>query len=259
MTVKGSVLAERRSVVIARHELCTAAPVFDSCAVRELFDALAPTYWLNRLLSLGLTSYWRKRCVAVARVEQASSVCDLFTGTGDVLTLLRRVTGPDAHLTAVDSSPRMLERAAARKGTDAVLLCEDVRSTSLTSDSFEAITCCFGWKLLPATSVPDVIREIDRLLMPGGRFAAVELVRPDRPALRIIQRVYLSIVIGIASLVSSHSRLHKTLTSYVERFHGFEITSEQFRHRGYAVSEISLTLGAVKLFCATKPRKAGSI
>ena len=150
-------------------------------AVREMFTAIAPRYdRLNHLLSANVDKLWWRR---TARTFTAilsrpnAQVLDLCCGTGDMTFALRR-EGPQAHITGADFSHAMLVRASA-KSADVRLVRwieADALQLPFPDQSFDLITSAFGFRNLADYDAG--LREIYRILRPGGQFGILEFSEP---------------------------------------------------------------------------------
>jgi demethylmenaquinone methyltransferase / 2-methoxy-6-polyprenyl-1,4-benzoquinol methylase len=140
--------------------------------VRRMFDRIAPFYDLmNRLMTAGLDGAWRREAVR-AVVRPGDRVLDLCCGTGD-LALAAREAGGD--VTAVDFSAPMLERARP-KSSEITWLEADALHLPFADDSFDVVTIGFGLRNLAGAERG--LREMRRMLTPGGRLAVLEVTRP---------------------------------------------------------------------------------
>ena len=142
-------------------------------AVRTMFDRIAPIYdAMNRVMTAGLDLRWR-RLAASAAVRPGDRVLDAACGTGDLAVAGLRAGA--ASVTGVDFSPRMLERA--RRKAPAITWVEgDLLALPFADASFDAATIGFGIR-----NVSDLelgLRELRRVLRPGGRLAILEITRP---------------------------------------------------------------------------------
>lgn len=147
----------------------------------RMFDAIAHRYdLLNRVLSLGTDQSWRRRTVKALRIAPGHRVLDLATGTADLALLIARTHG-DCTVTGVDPSEGMLA-VGRRKVTEAglddriTLLAGDAQSLDAADGSFDRVCIAFGIR-----NVPDrvrALREMRRVLRPGGRVAILELSEP---------------------------------------------------------------------------------
>ncbi len=168
--------------------------------VRAMFDGIAPRYdLLNHLLSLGTDFGWRRRAVAALAPAPGEEVLDLCCGTGD-LALALAASG--ARVTGADFSLPMLARGArkAGRGRRRLSLCAaDALRLPFRDAAFDAASVAFGVRNLADPLAG--LREIRRVLCPGGRLAVLEFARPRAPLLRRLYRLYLRGALPAAGLL----------------------------------------------------------
>ena len=137
--------------------------------VREMFDRIAPRYdALNRIMSLGLDQRWRRRALDKIRVGPGDLVVDLACGTGDFCEL---VEARGARAIGVDFAREMLRQAATR-GLRFPKVQGDGEWLPFATASVDVVTC--GFALRNFVSLEAVLREIARIVRPGGRIALLE-------------------------------------------------------------------------------------
>ncbi len=153
--------------------------------VREMFDRIAPRYdALNRIMSLGLDQRWRRRALEKIRVAQDDLVVDLACGTGDFCEL---ALGRGARAIGVDFAREMLRQANTR-GLDFPKVQGDGEWLPFRTESVDVVTC--GFALRNFVSLENVLREIARIVRPGGRVALVDVGRPEWLPLRAAHSLY---------------------------------------------------------------------
>lgn len=192
---------------------------------RRLFAPLGGTYdRYSRLLSFGQDPRWRRFLVSRIAAGPDHTVLDVATGTAAVAIELARRTG--CHVVGLDQSPEMLEAARARVA--AAGLAEHVELAEGTADalpfpdgSFDALTVTYLLRYVddPAAT----LRELARIVRPGGTIASLEFAIPGwpwRPAWELYVRVGLP-VLGRAISPGWHE---------VGRFLGPSIRSFYARH-----------------------------
>jgi demethylmenaquinone methyltransferase/2-methoxy-6-polyprenyl-1,4-benzoquinol methylase len=169
--------------------------------VREMFDRIAPRYdALNRVMSVGLDQRWRRRALDRIGVAAGDRVVDLACGTGDFCEL---VAARGARVVGVDFALQMLRRA---RGRDAQLtfVQGDAERLPFRSASVDVVTC--GFALRNFVSLETALREIARIVKPGGRVALIDVDRPAWGPLRAAHSVYFDHFVPlIGGLVSDRS------------------------------------------------------
>ena len=153
--------------------------------VREVFDSVAPRYdVMNDLMSLGLHRAWKRIFINAIQPRPGEALLDLAGGTGDISFLALeagagRVLCSDinAEMLQVGRS-RALQRGLAR---GLAFLCNDAEHIPLPDASVEKVSMAFG--LRNCTDKDAVLREVRRVLKPGGRFHCLEFSRLEIAAL----------------------------------------------------------------------------
>jgi ubiquinone/menaquinone biosynthesis methyltransferase len=172
-------------------------------AVRAMFGRIAPTYdLLNHVLSGGLDIVWRKRAVSLLSGAKPGPTLDLCAGTMDLSVLLDK-TRPHDRLIAADFSREMLEKGK-HKVPRAEVLVADAQSLPFEDGEMAAVVCGFGVR-----NVADplrALREVRRVLAPGGVFVTLEFFRPESAAARSLHGAYASLVLPWVGGVLSGER-----------------------------------------------------
>ncbi len=225
--------------------------------VAEMFDHIAHRYdLLNRLLSFGRDIAWRKRFLRGLPERPGLRVLDLATGTGDVLLTLAadpRV----ASGAGLDMSAGMLRYAAAKlaaRGLDErfPLIRGDAARLALQSSIFDVITISFG--IRNVAQVEDALREMLRVLRPGGRAMIMEFSIPANRIFRPVYLFYLRHVLPrLGSFLSGDANAYRYLNQTVESFpYGCNFCKLMAR-AGFAHIEcVTLSLGIATLYLGRK-------
>jgi len=149
----------------------------ESAAIRSLFNELSPDYdRLNRLFSLGMDVGWRKELVAAVVRQNPSKILDLACGSGDVTVLLREAL-PKAQVVGLDFSRGLLRRAQAR-GLAQLTEADGLR-LPFADRSLAGVTIAFGLRNFSNRLAG--LKEIARVLQPGGVFGLLEFSPPPLP------------------------------------------------------------------------------
>ena len=141
-----------------------------------MFAPLAPTYdRYSSLLSYGQDPRWRRFLVSRIEVGPRDRVLDVATGTGAVALELRRQKG--CTVVGVDQSAEMLAEAARRAGGEIELVEASAQSLPFDDGEFDGLT--FTYLLRYVDDPPAVLRELARVVRPGGTIAGLEFGLPS--------------------------------------------------------------------------------
>lgn len=184
-----------------------------AAAVRTMFDSIAPRYDLvNRVMTFGMDTGWRKRTIASLGLAPASLVLDVACGTGD---LCHSLISAGHAAVGLDVSEGMLRAAK----TDAPLVRADALSVPFGDRSFDGITC--GFALRNVVSLSCLFEEMARVLRPRGRIALLEVAQPDRAWMRAGHAFYFNKVVpligGVLSDRDAYSYLPRSTAYLPER------------------------------------------
>jgi len=181
-------------------------------AVRTMFDRIAPVYdAMNRVMTVGLDLRWR-RLAAAAVVRPGDRVLDAACGTGD-LALADAEAGA-REVVGLDFSQRMLERAR-RKSSAIEWVHGDLLALPFPDGSFDAATVGFGVRNL--ADLERGLRELRRVLRPGGRLAVLEITRP-RGVLRPFFTLWFDRLVPLVGRVLPGGGAYAYLPASVRRF-----------------------------------------
>jgi demethylmenaquinone methyltransferase/2-methoxy-6-polyprenyl-1,4-benzoquinol methylase len=179
-------------------------------SVRAMFDRIAGVYdVMNTVMTAGLHHRWRERAVDLAQVGPGSTALDVATGTGDLaIELARR----GASVVGSDFSEGMLERARA-KSPGIRWEQADAMALPYGDSSFDAATVGFG-----ARNFGDLdrgLREMARVVRPGGRVVVLEITSPTKPPLSTFFSLWFD---RIVPLLGRFDEAYTYLPSSVKRF-----------------------------------------
>lgn len=216
--------------------------------VQTMFDRIAPVYdAMNRVMTGGLDGGWR-RLAAAAVVRPGDRVLDAFCGTGDLALAAERLGG---DVTGVDFAERMVERARAKSST-VEWVRADAASLPFDDAAFDVVTVGFGIRHL--ADLEEGLRELARVLRPGGRLGCLEITRPTG-LLRPFFRVWFDTLIPLLGRVLPVGLAFTYLPASVRRFPGPGDLAEAIRRAGFVdVRWRRLAGGIVTLHVA---RRAG--
>ncbi len=188
--------------------------------LQKMFASVPPSYdMLNRILTLRLDQAWRSKAASLCFENRPSRVLDLCCGTGDLAIQLRKRAGTAAKVYALDFSEPMLHlatgKAARRRYDDIEFIHGDAAAMPFSDGFFDSIGIAFAFRNLTFNN-PDsgrFLREILRVLKPGGLFVAVETSQPRSRLLRKLFHLYLRHVTApFGGFVSGHRGAYKYLS-----------------------------------------------
>jgi len=228
-------------------------------AVQEMFTAIAHRYDLNNsLLSLGLHHSWKRRAVEMSGAAPGDTVLDLCTGTGDLAVLLARRVGSQGRVIGLDLNERMLaygRRKIEKLGlANITLLTGNAESIQFRDRTFQAATVAFG--IRNVTDIRTALREIYRVLKPGGRAVCLEFSRPVIGPLRRLYDFYsFTILPRIGRIVSGdQTGVYHYLPASIRAFPDQERFKELFLEAGFSpVTYRNLSGGIVAIHVGVKP------
>ncbi|MDX1530496.1 MAG: bifunctional demethylmenaquinone methyltransferase/2-methoxy-6-polyprenyl-1,4-benzoquinol methylase UbiE [Rhodothermales bacterium] len=222
--------------------------------VERMFDAIAPRYdLLNRVLSLGIDRGWRKRAVRMAADAlegPPERVLDVATGTADLA--VEALSMAPAEVVGVDLSEAMLERGRAKlraRGIGRVTLQKgDAEALPFPDGHFDAALVAFGVRNFEDLQAG--LREMRRVLRPGGVLVVLELSKPRAFPFRQLYDFYsLKLLPLVGRLVSGDRGAYTYLPESVRAFPDGAAFLRELERAGFADrAERRLTFGVASLY-----------
>ncbi|MDE6218383.1 MAG: bifunctional demethylmenaquinone methyltransferase/2-methoxy-6-polyprenyl-1,4-benzoquinol methylase UbiE [Muribaculaceae bacterium] len=242
--------------------------------VEKMFDSIAPAYdFMNTAMTFGLHRVWRKAALKRAfssggmRRAMLSAdgprILDIASGTGDVAIAMAKALdsyGLTGEITGADLSEGMLEiarkKASALPAEIASMLtfeAGDCLNLSMADNTFDLVTVAYGVRNFQRLA--DGLKEMCRVLRPGGTICILELSVPSFPPLRLGYNLYSRTLIPLTGrLISGDSRAYTYLPESIAACPQRKEMTALMEAAGFIrCSYRSMTLGVVTLYLGEKP------
>ena len=225
--------------------------------VAKMFDNIAHSYdFLNHSLSFGIDRIWRRAAINSLKPYNPQEILDVATGTGDFAILTAKKLKPK-KLIGIDISQGMIYvglRKVTKEGLDKTinLRTDDCMRLSFPDNSFDAVTVAYGVRNFE--NLDCGLREMHRVLRPGGRLVIIELTVPSRFPMKQLFSIYSKIAFPlIGRLVSHDDNAYKYLPATMKAFpHGPEM-KEILKRAGFSSPNYNdFLLGINTLYTAEK-------
>lgn len=228
--------------------------------IEAMFDHIAPAYdFMNAAMSLGQHRRWRDTALRMASqaVPAPKRILDLATGTGDVAFALQRVY-PEARIYGLDLSEGMLSIARKRQEKEdpassapIEFLKGDCLDLPFADSEFDLLTIAYGVRNFQ--DLRRGLKEMYRVLRPGGAACIIELSRPEASLPLLGYRIYTSIIPLIGRLVAGDSDAYRYLPESIAACPRRDGMTRLLREAGFDEAEWrQLTLGTLCIYIAKK-------
>jgi demethylmenaquinone methyltransferase/2-methoxy-6-polyprenyl-1,4-benzoquinol methylase len=241
---------------ITEADLAAAGGAEKRTYVRRMFSDIAPSYdKLNHLLSMNVDRWWRIKALKYLKIERnpGGTYLDLCAGTLDVSAQLAKVRGFRGHVIGADFAEPML-RAGLGKMPPKVLspVTSDAMELPLADASIAGAIVAFGIR-----NVADLdagLREVYRVLQPGGRFVILEFTTPSNPVFRTLYEFYFhNILPKVGGLISGHRSAYSYLPKSVANFPREPELAQRMQRANFTnVTWRSLTFGIAAIHVGEK-------
>lgn len=189
----------------------------DPQAVKAMFDRIARRYDLvNTVLSAGTDGGWRRRAASATGIKAGGSALDVACGSGKLTAKLAKIAGPTGRVVGLDFSPVML--AVARHDHPGIEFLEgDALNLPFDDASFDASTIAFGLRNL--SDPVRGLREMLRVVKPGGKAVVLEFVKPPKGPVGSAYRLYLRTVLpAVGGALSGQPSAYRYLSDTVDSY-----------------------------------------
>lgn len=225
--------------------------------IEKLFDKIAPDYdKLNHILSLNIDKGWRSKAVReIIDKNTPLNILDVACGTGDFTIEIAKKAAAGSKMTGIDLSEGMMsigrEKLVAA-GIEATLEQGDCEALKYAEGTFDRISVGFGVRNFE--NLPTGLKEMHRVLKPGGKLVILELSVPSNAFIRWCYKLYfLKILPVIGGLISGERGAYEYLPASVLHFPAPDKFQAMLREAGFAdVKHKALTLGICRMYICKK-------
>ncbi len=220
--------------------------------VRRIFEGIAHRYdFLNHFLSLGFDFYWRKKALALTKVNDETILLDIACGTGDFAIAAKK--NGVKKIFGADLSMNMLtlfkKKSSWIDGKAVQTVAENI---PLQDDSVTNITVAFGVRNF--YDIPRSFNSFYRVLKQGGKATILEFRMPSNKIFKGLYKFYFKKILPIVGgIISGDREAYSYLPNSVEEFDEKIVLPELLKKAGFKEIKIHpLTLGIVQVVIAVK-------
>ncbi len=216
--------------------------------VNRMFDRIAGRYdAMNSLMTAGLHHRWRQRTALRAELHEGESALDVCCGTGDLALELAGHVGPAGTVVGCDFSQPMLELARAKSierwATNVRFELADALALPYEDSSFDAATVGFGVRNL--ADLDRGLREMTRVLKPGGRIVILEITQPTRPPLSTFYSLWFDRIVPLMGLLAGDRDAYSYLPESVRSFPSPRLLAERMDAAGLERIRVTVLAGGI--------------
>jgi len=227
--------------------------------VRGVFDSVASRYdVMNDVLSMGLHRAWKAYTVAVANVQPGMQVLDIAGGTGDLARAFAQRAGASGRVVLTDINQAMLSTGRDRLMDEGLVLptavCDAEQlpfATGTAAAGFDLVSVAFGLRNM--THKEAALKEMGRVLKPGGRLLVLEFSKPAAALQKPYDWYSFSFMPMMGKLIAGDADSYRYLAESI-RMHPDQATlKSMMQASGFAHVDVhNLAAGIVALHVGVK-------
>ena len=223
--------------------------------VRGVFDSVASKYdIMNDLMSGGLHRAWKAYTVMVANLKEGDQVLDIAGGTGDLSLAFAKKVGTTGRVVHTDINEAMLRVGRDRLNDKGILLptvvC-DAEKLPFPDQHFNLVSVAFGLRNM--THKDAALKEMCRVLKPGGKLLVLEFSKVDKPLEKAYDWYSFNILPRIGSLVAGDADSYRYLAESIRMHPGQQELKALMQQAGFGhVDYHNMTAGVVALHVGIK-------
>ncbi len=224
--------------------------------VARMFDNISHRYdFLNHFVSLGIDKVWRRKAIRLLKAPNPRVILDVATGTADFAIQAMELN--PQKVSGIDISEGMLEvgrKKIREKRLDQVieLRTGDSENIPFPENKFDAVTVAFGVRNFE--NLEKGLREIFRVLAPGGRLVVLEFSRPRMFPMKQLYNAYFRYILPrVGRMVSNDKAAYTYLPESVQAFPDGDDFLQVLKNVGFKDTQCKpLTFGISSIYSASK-------
>ncbi len=223
--------------------------------VAEVFDSVATRYdVMNDFMSAGLHRAWKAFTVRQAALRPGMRVLDIAGGTGDLTRAFLRRVGPTGEVWLTDINGSMLARGRDRlldEGLVPPVAQCDAEALPFPDNHFDRVSVAFGLRNM--TRKESALREMHRVLKPGGHLLVLEFSRVWKPLAPVYDAYSFNVLPRLGKIIAGDAESYRYLAESIRMHPDQESLKTMIEAAGFGrVSYYNLSLGVVALHDAVK-------
>ena len=223
--------------------------------VARVFDSVAARYDLmNDVMSMGLHRIWKSATISQANVRPGQHILDVASGTGDLALAFAKRAGPLGRVVMSDINGQMLQRGRNRlidAGYPIQAVVCDAEHLPFADHEFDLVTVAFGLRNM--TDKPTALRQMHRVLKPGGKLMVLEFSKVAAPLEKIYDVYSFRVLPWLGKKIAQDEASYRYLAESIRMHPGPEELAQMLRDAGFDIVRFStMTAGVVALHQAIK-------
>jgi demethylmenaquinone methyltransferase/2-methoxy-6-polyprenyl-1,4-benzoquinol methylase len=215
--------------------------------VARVFDSVAARYDLmNDVMSGGLHRLWKAATISQANIRPGQHILDVASGTGDLALAMARRVGASGRVIMSDINASMLLRGRNRlldEGFPTPAVVCDAEHLPFPDASFDLVTVAFGLRNM--TDKPAALRQMHRVLKPGGKLLVLEFSKVAAPLEKIYDIYSFKVLPWLGKRIAGDEDSYRYLAESIRMHPGPDELAQMLREAGFGVVRYTTMTGGV--------------
>lgn len=203
--------------------------------VHKVFEKISDDYdKMNSVISFNQHKKWRDDIMIQMAVEKGAKALDVCCGTADWTITLAKAAGPEGHVTGLDFSEKMLEAGKPKVAQFPTidLMHGNAMDLPFEDNTFDYVTIGFGLRNVP--NYETVLKELYRVVKPGGMVACLDTSHPEIPVYKQAFRFYFKVIMPFLGKIFAKSyQEYSWLQESTDHFPGMKKLAQMFVDAGF--------------------------